>query len=75
MLRLLNDTSTDNQVEQAGGTTITYTTYTIQKGENMWDLSVKYGIPMAELLKVNNMTENSLIAAQKITIPVHAIVS
>ena len=53
---------------------ISYMTYTIQRGDNMWDLSIKYGIPMTELLNVNKMTENSSLAVgQKIIIPVHKI--
>jgi LysM repeat protein len=54
--------------------TVTYISYTIKPGDSMWDLSIKYGIPMAELLKVNNMNENSLLSVgQKIKIPVHNI--
>jgi len=54
--------------------TVTYITYTIASGDNMWDLSQKFGLPMAELLKANNMTTNSTLSVgQKITIPVHHI--
>lgn len=54
--------------------TISYNSYTIQPGDNMWDLSIRFGIPMPELLQANSMTENSLLSAgQKISIPVHNI--
>lgn len=54
--------------------TTTYDSYTIQSGDNMWDLSIRFGIPMYELLQANNMTENSpLSVGQKISVPVHHI--
>jgi len=54
--------------------TVTYITHTVQAGDNMWDLSIKYGIPMTELLKVNNMNESTVLyIGQKITVPVHHI--
>jgi peptidoglycan DL-endopeptidase LytF len=53
---------------------ISYKTHTVQSGDNIWDLSVKYGIPQSELLKANNLTMNSLLSiGQKLTIPVHHI--
>ncbi|ABR50215.1 Peptidoglycan-binding LysM [Alkaliphilus metalliredigens QYMF] len=49
-------------------------THTVASGDNTWSLSIKYGIPFAELLKVNGMTENSTLRiGQKITIPVYHI--
>ncbi len=54
--------------------TITYKTHTVVSGDNIWDLSVRYGIPQSELLKVNNLTTNSRLSiGQKLTIPVHNI--
>lgn len=53
---------------------ITYMSYSLKAGDNLWDLSIKYGVPFTELLAVNNMTENSpLSVGQKIKIPVHHI--
>ncbi|RKQ30774.1 LysM peptidoglycan-binding domain-containing protein [Oceanobacillus halophilus] len=53
---------------------ISYTTHTIESGDNIWDLSIKYGIPQSELLKVNNLTTNSRLSiGQKLRIPVHHI--
>lgn len=54
--------------------TVTYTTHTVVSGDNIWSLSIKYGIPMTELLAVNNLTTNSnLTIGQKLQIPVHHI--
>lgn len=63
-----------NAPDQTGANTITYTTHTVASGENIWDLSIRYGIPQSELLRANNMTTNSpLSIGQKLTIPVHNI--
>lgn len=54
--------------------TVTYTTHTVVSGDNAWNLSIKYGIPMAELLTANNLTMNSSLSiGQKLKIPVHHI--
>lgn len=65
---------TISPVAKAGQNTITYKTHTIASGDNIWDLSVRYGIPQAELLKANNLTTSSrLTVGQKIKLPVHNI--
>lgn len=54
--------------------TVTYTTHTVVSGDNIWSLSIKYGIPMTELLAVNNLTTSSqLTIGQKLQVPVHHI--
>ncbi|MGI6578412.1 MAG: LysM peptidoglycan-binding domain-containing protein [Eubacteriales bacterium] len=54
--------------------TVTYKSYTVQSGDTIWDLSIKFGIPQQELLKANNLTMSSrLSVGQKLTIPVHHI--
>ncbi|MFJ5760670.1 LysM peptidoglycan-binding domain-containing protein [Neobacillus sp. NPDC093182] len=63
-----------NAPTHAGTNTITYTTHTIASGENIWDLSVRYGVPQAELLKANNLTTSSMLSVgQVLKIPVHNI--
>ena len=63
-----------NASELTGANTITYITHTVVSGDNFWDLSVRYGIPQAELLRANNMTTSSRLSiGQKLTIPVHNI--
>ena len=62
--------------EQTQGTEpyITYITHTVQHNDSAWSLSVDYGIPMSELLKVNNLSErDTLYDGQKLTIPVHHV--
>jgi len=53
---------------------VTYTTHTVQRGDTLWTVSIQYGIPMQELLKVNNLTERHQIhVGQKLTVPVYNI--
>lgn len=56
------------------GNYITYETYTVQKNDTYWSISIKFGIPMSELLSANSLSESSYIyAGQKLKIPVHHI--
>lgn len=62
------------QQQTSGTDSASYITHVIQKGDNIWDLGVKYGVPMYEILKINNMTQNSpLSIGQQIKVPVHQI--
>lgn len=63
-----------NAPTETNANTITYTTHSVASGDNIWDLSVRYGIPQSELLRVNNLTTSSMLSiGQKLTIPVHNI--
>ena len=54
--------------------TITYSNYTVVAGDNTWNISIKFGIPAVELLRANNLTENSIInIGQVLKIPVHNV--
>lgn len=84
-IKKLNNLNTDNLfINQTllfpsdsfipGMNSISYITHEIKSGDNIWDLSVQYGIPMKELLEVNNMTMSSMLSlGQKLTVPVHYI--
>lgn len=53
---------------------ITYTNYTVQKGDILWNIANKFGITLAELLKANNLNESSWANIGDILkIPVHNI--
>ncbi|RKD30085.1 LysM peptidoglycan-binding domain-containing protein [Thermohalobacter berrensis] len=55
-------------------TYITYKEHTVQPGDNFWTLSLKYGVPVKELLKVNNADTNTrLYVGDTVTIPVHNV--
>ncbi|MDH5506991.1 MAG: CAP domain-containing protein [Anaerolineae bacterium] len=42
---------------QEDGTVI----HIVQSGQTLWDIAIVYGVPLAEILKLNNLTENSLV--------------
>ncbi|NLY44025.1 MAG: LysM peptidoglycan-binding domain-containing protein [Clostridiaceae bacterium] len=53
---------------------VTYVEHVVQKGDNVWDLSIKYGIPQNEILEANNLTVQSVLyIGQKLKIPVHHV--
>ena len=61
-------------VDTSGDTT-TYMDYTVVKGDYIWILAQKNGIPDYELATANNITSNTdLYPGQQIKIPVHNIV-
>lgn len=60
--------------EEATKPYVTYTIHTVQRGDTIWNLAIKYGLPAPELLEINGLTEKStLYVGQKLTIPVHHI--
>ncbi|WLR53020.1 LysM peptidoglycan-binding domain-containing protein [Bacillus tianshenii] len=53
---------------------VTYDSYNIKRGDTIWNLSIEFGIPMSELLKVNGFSQStSLSVGQEIQIPVHNV--
>lgn len=72
-----NNTSTpsvNSIISSKTGPYITYTYYKVQKGDDFWKISLKFGIPQYELLKANNMNENTILyIGDTLKIPVHHI--
>ncbi|GED51102.1 LysM peptidoglycan-binding domain-containing protein [Brevibacillus borstelensis] len=53
---------------------VTTTSYTVVKGDTPWTVSIAYGIPRDEFLRVNNLSENDFLqVGQVVKIPVHHI--
>lgn len=60
--------------EESGQAVINYKNYTVQKGDNFWSISIKFGIPQQELINFNNMSEYTVLnIGDIIKIPVHNI--
>lgn len=56
------------------GDYITYSKYTVQKGDYMWMLAEKFGIPDYELASANNLSRtDTLYPGQVLNIPAHVI--
>lgn len=54
--------------------TVSFSTHKVQAGDSIWSLSIKYGIPQAELLQANGLTSTSMLSiGQELRIPVHNI--
>ena len=53
---------------------VSYITHNVVSGDNPWNLSIKYGIPMTELLQVNGFTQSTMLnIGQEVKIPVHNV--
>ena len=48
---------------------ITLNTYTVQKGDSLYQIAKKYNTTIDELKKINNLTSNTLSIGQKIIFP------
>ncbi len=54
--------------------TTTYKSHKVIKGDDIWKLSQQYGIPIEEIMKANNLNQNSwLNIGDIVKIPVHNI--
>lgn len=72
----LNNISTpkENFVPQQPKIYITYITHTVKSGDDVWKLSIQYGVTVNEILKANNMTQNTIIyIGNKLQIPVYNV--
>ena len=53
---------------------ITYTPYTVQRGDSIWSIAEKIGMPDYELAAANNMTRTQMLyVGQVISVPVHNV--
>lgn len=53
---------------------VTYVNHTVTSGDNLWTIGIKYGIPMAELQKLNGFSSNHVLRiGDQVRIPVYNI--
>lgn len=72
--KLTIPTTTNITPQEYTEPTVTYINHRVVQGDNIWNLSIQYGIPMTELLKVNNLTQNSALSlGHEVRIPIHHI--
>ncbi|QIB26928.1 LysM peptidoglycan-binding domain-containing protein [Caloranaerobacter azorensis] len=73
----INNTDTNmdrNNVNFETKTTKTYKTYIVQPGDDFWKISQKFGIPMYELMKVNNANDRTVLyTGDKLIVPVYNV--
>jgi peptidoglycan DL-endopeptidase CwlS len=51
---------------------VTYSQYSVQKGENLWSIAEKMGLPVEELAAANKLTTSSTIyIGQILNVPIH----
>lgn len=63
------------RIEEKPKNSSSFLTHKVVSGDTIWDISVKYGIPQSEVLKVNGLTLNSpLKVGQQIKVPQYQIV-
>ncbi|KAB3533547.1 LysM peptidoglycan-binding domain-containing protein [Alkaliphilus serpentinus] len=66
--------STNTPPSTIGENTKTYITHTVVRGDDIWSIAIKYGIPFYEIQKLNGFKDNHvLMIGDKITIPVYKI--
>jgi LysM repeat protein len=54
-------TNTEKKAAAGGSPKVTYTTYKVQQGDTFWNIAEKAGIPMPELLEINNMKDTTVL--------------
>lgn len=60
--------------ETSSTPSVTYKNHIVQSGDNFWNISMKYGVPLAELLKLNNATQSTVLSiGQTVKIPVYNV--
>jgi len=66
----LKQTETTNNNEPY----VYHETYKVEKGDNQWSISTKFGIPVTDLQKANGFNDStSLSIGQEVKIPVHVV--
>lgn len=57
------------RITSTGSTTATSTNHTVKSGESLFLISKQYGVTVDQLKRANNLTSDSLLVGQRLTIP------
>ena len=64
--------SSDSIARKAGWTAVGGTRVSLRQGENLHNLSRRYGVPVIQIMRVNNISSaNNVVAGQSILIPTY----
>lgn len=67
-------TNTAKEAAAEGSPQVTYTTYKVQQGDTFWNIAEKTGIPMPELLEINNMNDTTVLyVGMTLSVPQYVI--
>lgn len=64
-----NNTSSAIKVDDTNNSTKEITTYTVEDGENLYRISIKFNISIGELKKINNLSGSKIKAGQVLFVP------
>jgi len=65
----LNNTSSAIKVDDTNNSAKELTTYTVEDGENLYRISIKFNISIGELKKINNLSGSKINAGQVLFVP------
>lgn len=69
-----NSTNSNSSTSKPNNISDTFTYHIIQSGDTLWNISIQYGIPVSEILTLNNLTNDSILnIGMSIKIPIHNI--
>lgn len=60
-MRLLIPQETGSRVSSTSEKSVSWGTYTVQKGDTLWSISRRLGVPLQDLLKANGLRETSIL--------------
>lgn len=71
---IIPNTSSNSGSNSSSTTSVTFKNHTVVRGDDMWKISIQYGVPYNELLKLNKISESHVLnIGDIIKIPVYNV--
>lgn len=71
---IIPNTSSNDDSNSSSTTSVTFKNHTVVRGDDMWKISIQYGVPYNELLKLNKISESHVLnIGDTIKIPVYNV--